>query len=44
MSFNFQVNGRTTLELKNQGDLMGAMFQVEYIKQAEGKATMKCAM
>jgi len=38
MAFNFAVNSRTTLEIKDQGDLLKAVFQIEYLKQAEGKA------
>lgn len=43
MAFNFAVNSRTTLEIKDQGDLLKAVFQIEYLKQAEGKAQIKCA-
>ena len=44
MAFNFAVNNRTTLQIKDQGDLLNAVFQIEYLKQAEGKAQSKCAM
>ena len=44
MAFNFAVNGRTTLQIKDQGDLLSAVFQIEYIKQAEGRTQTKCTM
>ena len=44
MAFHFAVNGRTTLQIKDQSNLLSAVFQIEYIKQAEGRTQMKCTM
>jgi hypothetical protein len=43
MSFNFFVNNRCTLPVANEGDLMRALFQIEYIKHTERDTYVKCA-